>query len=541
MVLPANTTDLSSTPGLKTTPDVVLLRSENGALREENTTLKNRIQWFEKQLFGRKSEKRVLDNPQQQHFDDVLGEPESNSTPPEDKVTVTYQRGTAKKQRREDDVNDTGLRFTDEVPVEVIDIVPAELQGSDADDYEIIDTKVTHRLGQRPASYVVLRYERPVLKRKDTQQLITTAAADNVLDNSLADVSLLSGLLVDKFLYHLPLYRQHQRIQQAGITLSRATLTNLSKRAISLLRPIVAAQLGHVLQSKVLAMDETPIKASRQGKGKSKDGKSKMKQGWFWPVYGEDDEVVFTYSPSRGCQHIEDTLRKDFTGTLITDGYEAYARYAEKQQGMTHAQCRVHSRRKFVDAEAHEPRAVERALAIIGKLYEIEQHIKDKRLQGEKKRQRRLTHSKPVVGTFFDWCEQQLHRSELTPKHPLRQAVNYVLSRQTALRVFLEDPDVPLDTNHLERALRPIPMGRKNWMFCWTELGAEHVGIIQSLIVTCKLHDINPYTYLIDVLQRISHHPASQVEELTPRVWKTLFADNPMRSPLERTDNNVWE
>jgi hypothetical protein len=107
--------------------------------------------------------------------------------------------------------------------------------------------------------------------------------------------------------------------------------------------------------------------------------------------------------------------------------------------------------------------------------------------------------------------------------------------------VFLEDPAVPLDTNHLERALRPIPMGRKAWLFCWTELGAEHVGIIQSLISTCKLHDINPYTYLTDVLLRVSNHPASQVAELTPRLWKAKFADNPLRSDLHRMVNNASE
>ena len=105
--------------------------------------------------------------------------------------------------------------------------------------------------------------------------------------------------------------------------------------------------------------------------------------------------------------------------------------------------------------------------------------------------------------------------------------------REASLTVFLEDPDVQPDTNHLERALRPIPMGRKNWLFCWTELGAEHVGIIQSLITTCKLHDINPYTYLVDVLQRISQHPASKVADLTPRLWKTRFSDNPLRSLID--------
>ena len=120
------------------------------------------------------------------------------------------------------------------------------------------------------------------------------------------------------------------------------------------------------------------------------------------------------------------------------------------------------------------------------------------------------------------------------PSNPLTKALKYALARVDSLKVFLGDPDVPIDTNHLERALRPIPMGRKNYLFCWTELGATQVGIIQSLLVTCKLQGINPYTYLVDVLQRISQHPASQVIELTPRVWKEKFAGDPLLSDLER-------
>ena len=114
-------------------------------------------------------------------------------------------------------------------------------------------------------------------------------------------------------------------------------------------------------------------------------------------------------------------------------------------------------------------------------------------------------------------------------------------TRETSLRVFLENPEVPMDTNHLEREIRPIPMGRKNWLFCWTELGAEHVGIIQSLISTCKLQGVNPHTYLTDVLQRVSEHPSKHVEQLTPRVWKEKFAENPMRSVLDREVNCVFE
>lgn len=501
-------------------------------LREENTTLKSvvqsqaaRIAWFEKQLFGRKSEKRLIDSPQQ--FD-LLTAPTATETLPEEKpLTVTYQRGTAKKNRPEDCVTDVGLRFSDDVPVEIIRVTPPELEGDSAADYDIIDTKISRKLAQQPASYVVLQYEVPVLKHKQTQTVTTTAMPEQVLDSSIADVSLLAGLLVDKFLYHLPLYRQHSRMSLQGITVSRASLTNWTKRTIELLRPIVEAQLTNVLSSKVLAMDETPIKASRSEKGK-------MKTGYFWPIYGEDHEVVFTFNESRGRQHIEDVLKKQFQGTLITDGYSAYSRFAEQMQGVTHAQCWVHSRRYFVEAELIDKSAVEHALDFIGQLYKIETQITDKKLADEKKREYRLTHSKPIVDNFFVWCAQQLHRPDLTPKHVLRKALNYVLVRENALRVFLEDPQVPMDTNHLEREIRPITLGRKNWMFCWTELGAEHVGLIQSLISTCKLHDINPNTYLTDVLQRISIHPASQVADLTPRLWKEKFAGNPLRSVLQK-------
>jgi transposase len=125
-----------------------------------------------------------------------------------------------------------------------------------------------------------------------------------------------------------------------------------------------------------------------------------------------------------------------------------------------------------------------------------------------------------------------MERQGFTPSNPFIQALNYVRERRVGLEIFLTDPDVPIDTNHLERALRVVPMGRKNWNFCWTELGAKHVGIIQSLIVTCRLHGIDPYTYLVDVLQRISEHPASRVVELTPRLWKQHFAANPLRSDI---------
>ena len=181
-----------------------------------------------------------------------------------------------------------------------------------------------------------------------------------------------------------------------------------------------------------------------------------------------------------------------------------------------------------------EPEYVGQALEQIAAIYKVEEKIRELKLKGEAKRLHRLTHSKPLVDKFFDWVDKQFEQQGLLPSNPLTRALAYIRERREGLRVFLNDPAVAIDTNHIERALRPIPMGRGNWLFCWTEVGAKHVGIVQSLIATCRLQGVDPYTYLVDVLQRVGQHPAARVAELTPRQWKQHFANNPLRSDLHR-------
>ena len=500
---------------------VARLTVENADLRQQIAALSQQLAWLQRQIFGQKSERRLIDHPDQLGLEALLGDaaPAAPAVPTQ---AIHYTRRVP-KARDEACVTDEGLRFGPDVPVEVIELPAPQLAGPDAEQYEVIDHKITRRLAQRPGSYVVLEYRRPVVKHLPSASLTEVAAPRAVFDNSLADVSLLAGLLVDKFAYHLPLYRQHQRLADAGITLSRTTLTRYVQRAIELLAPIAQAQHAHILQSQVLAMDETPIKAGRDGPGK-------LKPTWYWPLYGDADELSFTWSASRGSAHVKAQL-KDFAGTLLTDGYAAYDAFAKHRPAVTQAQCWAHTRRHFERAIDDDPVA-HQALELIGALYQVEQQIRDRQLEGAAKLDYRSRHALPVVDAFFGWCYAQRQRLDLVTSSPFAKALVYAGSRQTELRVYLGDPDVPIDTNHLERALRVIPMGRKNWLFCWTEVGAQHVGIIQSLLTTCRLQGVDPYTYLVDVLQRVSLHPARQVEDLTPRRWKDLFAANPLRSDL---------
>lgn len=473
--------------------------------------------WFKQQLFGQKSERRPLDPDARQL---MLGEmPDGSSTPASTTTVAAHSR--RKHQGRNDDHAES-LRFDPSVPVEEVRLPSPALD----QEHEVVSEKISYRLAQRPVSYVVLKYIRPVVKRKTDGVLISTPAPASPLGKSLADVSLLASMAIEKFLYHLPLYRQHQRMEAAGIHLARSTLTGLIHRSGDLLEPIYESQLASVLDSRVIAMDETPIKAGVQGPGK-------MRTGYFWPMYGDQSEVVFPFAPTRAARVVTETLQ-GFGGVLVSDGYSAYERYAEQVRSVVHAQCWSHTRRQFLQAEQVEPELTRVALDQIRRLYETEATLRAKLIDAPKRLEQRALHSRPIVDGFFEWLKQTLSERLLLPRNPFTAAAHYTLNRERALRVFLEHAEVPIDTNHLERQIRPIALGRKNWLFCWSEIGARYVGIFQSLLTTCRLHGVDPYVYLVDVLQRVETHPMSEVALLSPRLWKQHIAANPLRSAIDR-------
>ena len=381
-------------------------------------------------------------------------------------------------------------------------------------------------MASRPASYLILHYRRFVVKQKQSQQLETAPAPACVFEKSYADVSFLAMVLIDKFQYHLPLYRQHQRLKNSGIFLSRSLLSNWVLRIALLLEPIVDVQKKSILQSKVLSIDETPIKAGVNKK------KHKMKTAWFWPMMGDQNEIVFTLCTGDRRAHLKGLL-SGFQGTLLSDGNETYRRYAQSVEDIDQGQCWVHTRRYFEKSTDDTPDLADKALEHIATLYKFEARIKEANLFGEDKKAYRQQYNKPVVDQFFVWAKTTLLNYTESPSDPIVTALKYTLNREDELKLHLSNPDLPMDTNDLERNLRPIPMGRKNWIFCWSEVGAHAVATIQSLICTCKLHDVDTYAYLVDVLQRIDRHPAKDIETLTPRLWKEHHRKERLKSDLE--------
>jgi len=507
-------------------PEILALLVQQRELQEQNAALKRQVAWFQRQLFGRKSEKRLrAPDPDQLPLAGMLTRPLSaaDHPPPPTETVKAYQRRV--RFTGAEVADESEVRFDDSVPVQEIVLSNPDVKDLPPDAYEVISEKVTYRLAQRPGAYVILKYRRPVIKRKDTAVLSCPPAPRAVFEKSFADVSVLAGLLIEKFTYHLPLYRQHQRLQQAGIRLSRSTLTQWVQRAADLLEPIYYALLSSILQSWLLVMDETPLKAGRREKGK-------LHRGYLWPIYGDQDEVAFPFSASRAQAVVREALGT-FCGVLLTDGYSVYERFTQKVAVICHAQCWAHTRRQFEKAQGSEPHLVAAALERIATLYKEEAKIRALGLEGVAKLAHRGAYSKPLVDDFFGWLKQTVIAEVLLPTNPFGQAARYALEREAGLRVFLNNPDVPLDTNQLEREIRPVALGRKNWLFCWTEVGARQVGIIYSVLASCRLQGVDPYIYLVDVLQRVDTHPALEVHLLTPRLWKQHFAEQPLRSDLD--------
>ena len=233
--------------------------------------------------------------------------------------------------------------------------------------------------------------------------------------------------------------------------------------------------------------------------------------------------MCFTYSANGARQNLDTFLEKS-EGTLLTDAYTAYEPVAANRPGVTHAQCWAHAWRGFERAEPSEHETVPEAMEFIGMLYRVETEIRRKLTDCQAKQTYRTFHSLPVVETFLESVNEQCNRVDLLNNDPFTNALFYVAERDATLRIFACNLYISIATNHLERAFRVIAMGRCNWVFSWTEACARHMGVIQILLVTCRLQNVASYNYLVDVLHRISLHPAPGIEDThSPALEREIY------------------
>ncbi|WP_428529970.1 IS66 family transposase [Pseudorhodoplanes sp.] len=385
----------------------------------------------------------------------------------------------------------------------------------------MIGETVTEMLDHVPARLRVIRIRRPRYGCRACGTIHQASAPERPIAKGLATPALLAHVLVSKYCDHLPLYRQSQIFARHGVELNRSTLANWVGGAVWWLEPLHARLAEHVFASQVLFADDTPIPVLDPGRGRTKTGR-------LW-VYARDDRpwcgtdppaVVYLYSPDRRAERPAAHLQR-FTGTVHVDGYPGFDRLPAAGH-IQLAACWAHARRKFY--EVHQatgsPVAAD-ALKRIGELYAIEASIRGQ--TAEARRSVRQSRALPLIAAMRDWLEVELNR--LPPRGGVADAIRYALTRWTALCRFLDDGRIELDNNTVERAIRPITLGRKNHLFAGSDGGAQRWAIVASLLATAKLNDVEPFAYLRGVLECLSDgYPMRHLDDLLPWNWTPLKA-----------------
>ncbi len=370
---------------------------------------------------------------------------------------------------------------------------------------------MTEVLDYVPGSFRVIRHVRPKLSCRSCESIAQAPVPSLPIERGLAAPGLLSHVLVAKYCDHLPLYRQAEIYARAGVELDRSTLADWVGQTARLVRPLVEAVGTHVMAAERVHADDTTVPVLDPGRGKTKTGR-------LW-CYVRDDRpfagntapaVLYHYSADRKAEHPQAHLAS-FRGILQADGYAGYAGLYER--GVTEAACWAHARRTFFDVHAatRSPLALE-ALQRIAALYAIEATIR-----GQSPGARlavRQTQSAALFAELRIWLDKSLAR--IPGKSELAGAIRYTLTRWQALTLVLRDGRACLDNNAAERAMRPMTLGRKNWLFAGADAGGERAAAIYSLTETAKLNGLDPEDYLRQVLERIAEHPVKRVHEVLP-------------------------
>jgi len=357
--------------------------------------------------------------------------------------------------------------------------------------------------------YIRSKYVQPLTDISNT--VITTSLPGRIMEKCMAGEGLLAQIIVDKYVDHLPLHRQLQRFHRAGVTIAQSTINDWVKAVLNHFAALYDAHKRMVLACGYLHADETTIKVLDEIK------KGKTHLGYYWVYHNSEQKLVlFDYRKGRGREGPDDIL-KDFQGYLQTDGYVAYESF-EKKPGITVLNCMAHARRKFAEALDNDKARSEYALSLFQQLYATERTIKDEALTGDAVLQLRSRQAVPILETLQKWMTDQYPK--VLPKSPIGAAIAYCLPRWKKLSIYTTNAILNIDNNPVENAIRPVAIGRKNYLFAGSHDAAQRAAMVYSLFATCRLHNINPYDWLKDVLQRLHLYNTNNIAELLPQNWK---------------------
>jgi len=512
------------------TPDDIaeILERERQARREaearaehaeaEKDKLQRLISEMQRRLYGRRSEKRGTENLQfcLEDLEQTAGD-EAAAQDNADSSAHGASRSQSGKRRRSAPRRNLGDLPASLPRADVVVEPEASACPCCGGELHKIGEDVSEQLDVIPARFTVKRICQPRMACRSCEgPPVQAPAPPRVVEGGLPTEALIAHIIVAKYLDHQPLYRQSERYAREGVVLDRATLAEWVGRAAWWLRPLYRVLFAQLMAGETIFADDTPVPVLDPGRGRTKTGR-------LW-AYASDDRpwrpeaapaVAYVYTPGRGHAHPADHL-KNFVGVLQVDAFQGFDRLVEKRANneIVLAHCWAHCRRKIYDVHkaTGSPIAAE-VLERIGELYAVEVDIRG--TDADTRRAERQRRARPVADALKPWLEEQLTR--ISGKSQLAGAIRYILARWTSLTRYLDDGRLEIDTNTVERSMRPVALGRKNHLFAGSDGGGETWAVLASLLQTAKLNGRDPEGYLCDTLERVVRgHPVNRLAELLP-------------------------
>ena len=485
---------------------------QNRLLTEQIARLSEQLQDMTRRLFGNRSEKLQTVSEQLRHRIDpdeltVDGTP----MPTEPEARAKQKRRKARKAAETERQRKRGLRKNIPIVVEHKTVSPNQLpQGYTLEDFRKLgEGKTLQRVEHVREHLIIQQFVLETLISKDGSQIITAEAPASVIDGGHYGPGLHAHVVVSRCDDIMPLYGSEKALERAGFPIARSTLCSMFHRTAEQLRPIYDELRRVVRKGRYVNADET---------GQRVLDKEHCLKGWMWVILSQQ-AIAYHYSDSRGSETAKELLGGT-SGNLTIDGYAAYNCLSDKGARRSRSGCWGHARRRFLEVipegmKEHENREV---LDLIGDLYQIERDAVEQDIIGTREHlELRQSRSKPIVKKIWRWVDARIGKH--SPESKMGKALKYATKQRDKLEKFLSDPKLELDNNRAERALRIVALGRKRSLFAGSSEHAQNLAVLHSIVATCRMHGVNPYEYIKDMLIRIQTHPASRIDELMP--WRS--------------------
>ena len=462
--------------------------------------LETELVYFRRLIFGQKRE-RFVPAQQEDQLSFLISTDEKER--PVETEYISYSRTKPSKKRK----HPGRSSLPESLPRKEIILEPEE----DVSGCKKIGEEITEELEYEPPKFYVNRYIRPKYARPKDEGIAIAILPFRPIDKGIAGPGLLGHILISKFVDHIPLYRQRGQFRRLGVDISDSTIGGWVLTTCELLTPLFNLLRDNVLSSNYLMVDETTIKVLDPLL------KGKTHQGYYWVYYDPlGEQVFFDYQKGRGRDG-PNSLLKNFAGHLQTDGYKAYGDLASRKCIISLG-CWAHARRYFVEALDNGEKRASWVLECIQKLYEIERIARENDFSYEERYQLRQEKAPKIMKEIKAWLN--IECLVVLPKSALGKAIQYILNQWDRLQVYLTDGRLEIDNNLVENAIRPVALGRKNYLFAGSHDSARRAAIVYSIVSTAKLQGIEPYFYLRDIISRIPQHPFKHLDQLLPKNWK---------------------